>query len=203
MFSLRFFRWRSVSGVHFHKAFGWFRVFTFIRRLVGIGRSSFPWRLVGSVVDMPRRNPARACRLPQQPQQQQQARAVSFNYNRKPRFQIPIGIGTTLVFIRYLEVSILALLLDSPLINFAPICICMPIRKYVLPILLQPFPQHQMSRKEIREYITSNADEDGNLWCYLTVSFNKHKQFTWIHFPYARTANCHCHVYEGSLWSHM
>ena len=108
--------------VHFHKAFGWFRVFTFIRRLVGIGRSSFPWRLVGSVVDMPRRNPARACRLPQQPQQQQQARAVSFNYNRKPRFQIPIGIGTTLhvVFIRYLEASILALLLDSPLINFAP-----------------------------------------------------------------------------------
>ena len=52
----------------------------------------------------------------------------------------------------------------------------MPIRKYVLPILLQPFPQHQMSRKEIREYITSNADEDGNLWCYLTVRFNKHKQ---------------------------
>jgi len=46
----------------------------------------------------------------------------------------------------------------------------MPIRKYVLPILLQPFPQYQMSRKEIREYITSNANEDGNLWCYLTVS---------------------------------
>jgi len=62
----------------------------------------------------------RACRLPLQPQQQQQARAVSFNYNRKPRFQIPIGIGTTLVFKRYLEVSILALLLDSPLINFTP-----------------------------------------------------------------------------------
>jgi len=52
----------------------------------------------------------------------------------------------------------------------------LPIRKYVLPILLQPFPQYQMSRKEIREYITSNADEDGNLWCYLTVRFNKHKQ---------------------------
>ena len=78
------------------------------------------WRSVGSVVDMPRGNPARACRQHQQPQQQQQARAVSFNYSRKPRFQIPIGIGTTLVFIRYLEVSILELLLNSPLINFAP-----------------------------------------------------------------------------------
>jgi len=61
----------------------------------------------------------------------------------------------------------------------------MPIRKYVLPILLQPFPQHQISQKEIREYLTSNADEDG-------VSFNKHKQFTWIHFPYARTKDIKC-----------
>jgi len=79
----------------------------------------------------------------------------------------------------------------------------MPIRKYVLPILLQPFPQYQMPRKEIRKYITSNADEDGNLWCYLTVSFDKHKQFTWIHFPYARTMDIKCNTTWSSDFSKL
>jgi len=57
----------------------------------------------------------------------------------------------------------------------------MPIRKYVYQFYCS-------------EYLTLNADEDGNLWCYLTVSFNKHKQFTWSHFPYARTKDIKCNV---------